>query len=64
MTGWLLLDAAFEAYNLWWLLQPDTRRAFRRMDAAAKHGVRDSDTCTCHSFRACARCHEVCGCTG
>jgi len=26
--GWLLLDAAFGAYNLWWLLQPATRAAF------------------------------------
>ena len=40
MTGWLLQDAAFGAYNLWWLLQPDTRRAFRRMDSEAKHGGR------------------------
>jgi hypothetical protein len=29
-VGWLLLDAAFGAYNLWWLLQPDTKRAFSR----------------------------------
>jgi len=28
--GWLLLDCAFGAYNVWWLLQPDTRRAFTR----------------------------------
>jgi len=27
-VGWLLLDAAFGAYNLWWLLQPATERAF------------------------------------
>ena len=25
---WLLLDAAFGAYNLWWLTRPETRRAF------------------------------------
>jgi len=29
-VGWLLLDAGFGAYNLWWLLQPDTKRAFSR----------------------------------
>ncbi len=29
-VGWLLLDAAFGAVNLWWLLQSDTRRAFGR----------------------------------
>ena len=28
--AWLLLDAAFGAYNLWWLLQPATRAAFGR----------------------------------
>ena len=28
-VGWLLLDAAFGAYNLWWLTRPETRRAFR-----------------------------------
>lgn len=27
-VGWLLLDAAFGAYNLWWLLRPETKRAF------------------------------------
>ena len=27
-VGWLALDAAFGAYNLWWLLQPETRAAF------------------------------------
>ena len=27
--GWLLLDCAFGAYNVWWLTRPDTRRAFR-----------------------------------
>jgi len=26
--GWLLLDSAFGAYNLWWLLRPETRAAF------------------------------------
>jgi len=26
---WLVLDCAFGAYNAWWLLQPDVRRAFR-----------------------------------
>lgn len=26
--AWLLLDIAFGAYNVWWLLQPETRRAF------------------------------------
>ena len=25
---WLVLDALFGAYNLWWLLQPGTRKAF------------------------------------
>ena len=29
-VGWLLLDAAFGAYNLWWLLQPETKRAFSK----------------------------------
>jgi len=29
-VGWLLLDAAFGAYNLWWLLQPETKRAFKK----------------------------------
>ena len=27
---WLLLDAAFGAYNIWWLTRPDTRAAFVR----------------------------------
>ena len=27
--GWLLLDCAFGAYNVWWLTRPDVRRAFR-----------------------------------
>ena len=27
-VGWLMLDAAFGAYNLWWLTRPETRRAF------------------------------------
>jgi hypothetical protein len=31
-VGWLLLDAAFGAYNLWWLLQPGTRQAFARKE--------------------------------
>lgn len=31
-VGWLLLDSAFGAYNLWWLLQPETRAAFARRD--------------------------------
>jgi hypothetical protein len=31
-AGWLLLDAAFGAYNLWWLLQPGTRKAFARQE--------------------------------
>ena len=31
--GWLLLDTAFGAYNLWWLLRPDVRRAFRKHKA-------------------------------
>ena len=26
--GWLLLDAAFGAYNLWWLTRPYVRQAF------------------------------------
>ena len=30
--GWLLLDCAFGAYNVWWLTRPGTRRAFRRSD--------------------------------
>lgn len=30
--GWLLLDCAFGAYNVWWLTRPETRRAFRRFD--------------------------------
>jgi len=29
-VGLLLVDAAFGAVNLWWLLQSDTRRAFGR----------------------------------
>jgi hypothetical protein len=33
--GWLLLDTAFGAYNVWWLLQPDTRRAFAKPKAAS-----------------------------
>jgi hypothetical protein len=32
-VGWLLLDSAFGAYNLWWLTRPDTRRAFARSTA-------------------------------
>jgi len=28
-VGWLLLDVAFGAYNVWWLTRPDVRRAFR-----------------------------------
>ncbi len=28
--GWLALDAAFGAYNLWWLLQPETKAAFAK----------------------------------
>ena len=28
-VGWLLLDCAFGAYNVWWLLRPETRQAFR-----------------------------------
>ena len=27
---WLLLDTLFGVYNVWWLLQPDVRRAFRK----------------------------------
>ena len=27
-VGWLLLDAAFGAYNVWWLTRPATRAAF------------------------------------
>jgi len=27
-VGWLILDAAFGAYNLWWATRPETRRAF------------------------------------
>jgi len=34
-VGWLLLDAAFGVYNLWWLLQPATRAAFRPPPAPA-----------------------------
>ena len=34
--GWLLLDAAFGAYNLWWLLRPDVRRAFRKRGPGTK----------------------------
>ena len=26
--GWLILDAAFGVYNLWWLTRPETRQAF------------------------------------
>jgi hypothetical protein len=29
-VGWLLLDCAFGAYNVWWLTRPDTRQAFRK----------------------------------
>ena len=29
-AGWLLLDCAFGAYNVWWLTRPDTRRAFAK----------------------------------
>jgi len=34
---WLLLDAAFGAYNVWWLTRPETRDAFR--PHAAPSGV-------------------------
>ena len=27
--GWILLDLAFGAYNVWWLTRPEVRRAFR-----------------------------------
>jgi len=27
--GWLLLDCAFGAYNVWWLTRPDVRQAFK-----------------------------------
>ena len=27
-VGWLLLDCAFGAYNVWWLTRPDVRAAF------------------------------------
>ena len=29
-AGWLLLDCAFGAYNVWWLTRPDTGRAFAK----------------------------------
>ena len=32
-AGWLLLDCAFDAYNVWWLTRPDTRRAFAKPTA-------------------------------
>jgi hypothetical protein len=34
---WLMLDAAFGAYNTWWLLQPATREAFRKDPPPAGH---------------------------
>jgi hypothetical protein len=34
--AWLLLDTAFGAYNVWWLLQPETRRAFAKPKEASK----------------------------
>ena len=27
--GWILVDLAFGAYNVWWLTRPDVRRAFK-----------------------------------
>jgi hypothetical protein len=27
-VGWLALDAAFGAYNIWWATRPETREAF------------------------------------
>lgn len=27
-VGWLVLDAAFGAYNIWWATRPETRAAF------------------------------------
>lgn len=35
-VGWLLLDAAFGAYNLWWLTRPATKRAFTPHPLSAK----------------------------
>jgi hypothetical protein len=42
--GWLLLDLAFGAYNVWWLLQPDVRRAFRKheSDSGAQAGLKEA----------------------
>ena len=34
--AWLLLDTAFGAYNVWWLLQPGTRRGFAQSRAVAE----------------------------
>jgi hypothetical protein len=36
--GWLLLDTAFGIYNVYWLLQPDVRRAFRKRKARPEVG--------------------------
>jgi hypothetical protein len=33
--GWLLLDTLFGAFNVWWLLQPDVKRAFRKPETPA-----------------------------
>jgi hypothetical protein len=32
---WLLLDAAFGAYNVWWLTRPATRAAFTRKPSSS-----------------------------
>jgi hypothetical protein len=35
--GWILMDCVFGAYNVWWALQPETRRAFTKQPPGPSH---------------------------
>ncbi len=59
--GWLLLDTAFGAYNVWWLLQPEHQTRVRQTEGGVGTRQTEDDRVSNWDEQARARRIAICG---